>query len=101
MRWSSHCSRNSALKGESLKLFQGCFIYANPTKSTFEFSSADPLPICLDFLKTKDETDQNVFQVVTSELVKFGYIAHNSIASWTFNSGTGCSNAGSMILMLL
>ena len=39
--------------------------------------SVDPLPTCLDYLKTKDESDRNIFHVATSEFVKVGQIIHN------------------------
>ena len=56
------------------------------TKSTFgdillKMSySVDTLPTCLDYLKTKDESEQNAFPVATSKLVKVGQITHNNIA---------------------
>ena len=41
----------------------------------------DPLPTCLDYLKTKNESDRNTFHVATSEFVKVGQITHNKIAN--------------------
>ena len=43
----------------------------------------DPLPTCLDYmyLKTKDESDRNIFHVATSEFVKVGQITHNKIVN--------------------
>ena len=40
-----------------------------------------PLPTCLDYLKTKDESERNTFHVATSEFVKVGQITHNKIAN--------------------
>ena len=57
------------------------------TKSTFgdvllKLSySVDPLPTYLDYLKTKDESDQNTFYMATSEFVKVGQTTHNKIAN--------------------
>ena len=41
----------------------------------------DPLPTCLDYLKTKDKSDRNTFHVATSEFVKVGQITQNKIAN--------------------
>ena len=44
--------------------------------------SVDPLPTCLHYLKTKDESDRNTFQVATSEFLKVGQIIHNTIVKY-------------------
>ena len=41
----------------------------------------NPLPTCVDYLKTKDESDQKTFHVATSEFVKVCQITHNKIAN--------------------
>ena len=57
------------------------------TKSTFGdvllkmSCSVDPLPTCLGYLETKDESDRNTFHVAMSEFVKVGQITHNKIAN--------------------
>ena len=45
----------------------------------------DPLPTCLDYLKTKDESDRNTFHVTTSEFVTVGLITHNKITNRSSN----------------
>ena len=58
------------------------YLTTDLTKSTFgdillKMSySVDPFPTCLDYLKTKDESDQNTFHTATSEFVKVGQITH-------------------------
>ena len=41
----------------------------------------DPSPTYLEYLKTKDESDQNTFHVATSGFVKAGQITHKKIAN--------------------
>ena len=42
--------------------------------------SVNTLPTYLDYLKTKDDSNLNIFHMATSKCVKTGQVTHNKIA---------------------